>query len=62
LEDAQEKPFTLNVDDAAGGRTMSRKSDAQLAVMEIQPGSGDTHGKLRISAEKDFVNRVDLFS
>jgi len=61
LEDEQEKPSTLNVDDAAEGRTMSRKSDAQLAVMEIQPGSGDTRGKLRVSTEKDFVNALPCF-
>ncbi|KPV64619.1 MAG: hypothetical protein AOA66_0052 [Candidatus Bathyarchaeota archaeon BA2] len=61
MEDAQEKSSTLNVDGAAEGRTMLRKSDAQLVVMEVQLRSGDTRGKLRVLIGKDFVNSVVFY-
>jgi hypothetical protein len=37
LENVGEEPSTLNVDDAAEERTISRKNVVQLVVMEIQP-------------------------
>jgi len=56
LEGVWGKPSTSDVDDAAEGRTTSRRSDAPPAATENPPRSNDILGGLKAWAEKDFVS------
>jgi len=56
LESVWGKPSISDAGDVVEGHTTSRKSGAQLAVMEDPPKSDGTRGRLKTWAEKDFAD------
>jgi len=56
LEGVWEKPYISDADDAVGGRTTSRRSDAPPAATGNPPKLNDIRGRLKAWAEKGFVN------